>query len=586
VIFANPWAFWLLLGIPVLVGIYFLQQKSRTVLTTTLFLLDKKIDETRGGRSLRYLRNSLPLILQSLALLCLVWFVSSPSYLNEESSQRVVIVLDDFADMRPFREDTLQALDSATRSISNTAARTDWIVLFTSQSARAVFSGQERNELLSWLRNHWKPLSPRRDPAPALRAARTAAGQAGHVLHVTCRQQPPQPAVSQISSARSLDNIAIAGHSIEQTQDRLNLRLLLRSFSSKAEKRQITLKSDGSTINAGETTIAPGGLQEFSLNLSPPSDSRLLVKLQPHDNLDLDDVLPLVVPKKKNILTALHPSVPESQRLVYARFLAAVQNVTTVAETNEIDLLITSEPSLSAASPRAVAVIFTPSPNTPLLPTPPNPVTPVNHPLVRHLSFQRLLVREHAALEVLPTDEVLLWQESVPLVLLRKNGAQLQLHMAFHPGLGSNQLDASVLLLLHRFVESARQLAPRYWAQNYRASESLHLPTTILKKSIIEATPVLDDIAPTKLPATNFAPAAPGFWLLSSDSTLLASASTHFADPLCSDLRDCSSFNEIGEILTRNVQRFYSPEPWRALWLLLALLLVLAAWLAQAKLAS
>lgn len=46
-ILANPMGLWMLLGLPVVIGIHFLQSRSRRIEISTLFLLDHLPEEDR-----------------------------------------------------------------------------------------------------------------------------------------------------------------------------------------------------------------------------------------------------------------------------------------------------------------------------------------------------------------------------------------------------------------------------------------------------------------------------------------------------------------------------------------------------------
>ena len=80
--FSNIAGFWALLGVPVILSIHFLQQRSRTEIVSTLFLLETLAPESRGGRVWSRLRSSRSLLLQLLAVLLAAWVLAGPRWLR------------------------------------------------------------------------------------------------------------------------------------------------------------------------------------------------------------------------------------------------------------------------------------------------------------------------------------------------------------------------------------------------------------------------------------------------------------------------------------------------------------------------
>ena len=63
-IFANPAGLWVLLGVPAILAIHFLQQRARVARTSTWFLIEKLAPDSARGRTWDRLptgpRRSLP----------------------------------------------------------------------------------------------------------------------------------------------------------------------------------------------------------------------------------------------------------------------------------------------------------------------------------------------------------------------------------------------------------------------------------------------------------------------------------------------------------------------------------------------
>ena len=79
IFFANPWGLLALAAIPAIVAIHFLQEQSRRVRASTLFLLERAAPMPAGGIRLERFRNSLPFWMQVLAAAALAWLLADPT---------------------------------------------------------------------------------------------------------------------------------------------------------------------------------------------------------------------------------------------------------------------------------------------------------------------------------------------------------------------------------------------------------------------------------------------------------------------------------------------------------------------------
>ena len=97
IFFANPWGLLALAALPAIVAIHFLQEQSRRVRSSTLFLLERAAPLPAGGIRFEKFRNSLPFWMQILAALALAWLLADPRWVRNDSRQTVAVVLDSSA---------------------------------------------------------------------------------------------------------------------------------------------------------------------------------------------------------------------------------------------------------------------------------------------------------------------------------------------------------------------------------------------------------------------------------------------------------------------------------------------------------
>jgi len=109
--FANPLGLWALLAVPVILAIHCLQEKSRRLRVSTLFLLERVAPESVSGAKFERLRQSLPMWMQLLAACLLAWMLAEPRWMKKDSQQTLVIVLDSTASMSAFNTEARTAIE-------------------------------------------------------------------------------------------------------------------------------------------------------------------------------------------------------------------------------------------------------------------------------------------------------------------------------------------------------------------------------------------------------------------------------------------------------------------------------------------
>ena len=126
---SNPYGFLALIGIPAVLAIHFFQRRSKKVPVSTLFLLQQTQRESASGRRVERLLHSVPLWLQLLMVLLLTWLLIEPRYRNEESTQRIAVVLDSSASMAVFKEKALAKLEAELAGLRGNASGAEYFLL-------------------------------------------------------------------------------------------------------------------------------------------------------------------------------------------------------------------------------------------------------------------------------------------------------------------------------------------------------------------------------------------------------------------------------------------------------------------------
>src|SRR4051812_12621103 len=204
--FANPAGFWVLFGIPAILAIHFLQQRSRRLVTSTWFLIEPFAPRSVGGRTWEKLRSSRALWLQLLAALVITWLLTEPRWPRAESAQTVVVVLDSSVSMSAFHE---AAIKTATREIAaaeGLAAHTTWLIMTTDPRQPPLYRGPEHLAAEAGLAR-WQPELGTHDLVPALRLAHGLAGESGRTLLVTDTRTKVSPGQRAAGVGHAIENV-------------------------------------------------------------------------------------------------------------------------------------------------------------------------------------------------------------------------------------------------------------------------------------------------------------------------------------------------------------------------------------------
>ena len=308
--FANPLGFLVLSGIGGIVLIHLLRRKSRRIVVSTLFLVQRAHPSGEGGKRFRRLRNSLPLWVQILVVVALAWLAAQPRWIDSTSVQTVVAVFDSSASMSAFREKTLQVAASELRRMKSAAARTQWIFLRSDGSRMAL--GSELSDVLAEAERAWRPTLGTHDVNEALRLARTLAGEKGSIVYFTDHQPETEKAfdVSWVAVGEPIDNAGFLGAGIQDGR----WSALLKNFGAKTRdvRWRIAGEAEWRTQH-----LDPGATTDISGEL-PAGMDKLTLELE-DDRFVLDNRLPLVRPQSKTL--AIRVAENEGFRALFEQML-------------------------------------------------------------------------------------------------------------------------------------------------------------------------------------------------------------------------------------------------------------------------
>ena len=569
---ANPLGLLVLLGIPAVLAIHFLQRKAVELPVSTLFLLERTHRDAASGRRLERIIPSIPLWMQLLAVLLLAWFLAEPRFQKSGSVQRIAVVLDSSASMGVFKGEAIARLAAELPRFQGPASTVELTVIESAPGRPRLYAGSSVDELKAVLEK-WQPLDGLTDPTQALRLARSLVSREGTVIYLTDTPADSLPFEARLVAVGDpIENVGFTGVTFATEEGALVWRALVRNYSKTAADRTWSIQTATGGTEPRALHLEPGAL--VTLQSAFPADAKNVRLVLTPDRFPLDDTLPLVAPKPKSLalFTATSPAFAD----LTEKLLRALDAAVSTNDAATADLSITSYDPLDPVLPPGNSVIFVED-STRSGAYLKGGILAEPHPLLDGLNWQSLLVRETIELDRLPSDTVLLWQEKRPLIFLREKAATRQLCFNFDLRLSNASNQPAFIVLLHRFAESIREAKVAPTSANLETGQPVKITSAPDLPLQITAT----DLAGKPLPPTSFtseAPSTPCFLTIRQNETTLLDAAVFFADTREADFSACGKSDPTATANQSTIERHTQPDPLWRVWILLLIAALLVSW--------
>lgn len=565
--FGNPAGVWGLLAVPAILVVHFLQERTRVFPVSTLFLLGTVDPATPRGVVLRRLRSSWTLWLQVVAALLLSWVLCEPRWVHQGAWRRMTLVVDDSASMEPFRERVLSGLEAGFRLLARGPVYTEWTVIAASRPQDPLYRGSNWDAALAAVRSV-DFVQSEGDLHRLLTTAVLARGNvAGEVFWITDRQREGlPPGVMTLAYGEPLANCGWAGLRVWREGDTTLWEAIVRNWSD-AEQQRDWFWSDEAGETAKKTIqLAAGGIATLR-GAFPQNFMRGRLNLSA-DAFARDDALDLVAPLPRPLRVGC--SLAGEGALSWARRIAATVPGAEVVKEGEVRVLVApaNDASLHRSGPM---VLFAERE----FPPPPGAAVGEDHPLGAGLDWQGLLLGAVGDLNPDPGDAVLVWRGAKPLVWLGNANGSPRLWFNFPWSRSNADRVPAMVLLMGRFLSRVQSVGEEPCRDNAAAGETLPLVPGSGWKILLE-NGMETDLSPRISPR---APRATGFFqVVNADRKTVFSGASQFLDPRESDFSAAGRCGAIGDLGAQMDRQQTQPDRFTELWLLLAGMAMLGAW--------
>lgn len=314
--FLNPWAFGFLAAMPVIVALYLLKIKRRSVPVSTLMFWQRVLSENRRRTLFHRLRRFWSLLFHLLifALILLALARPEPARFGR-GGVSTVLLLDARARMQAVESGGESRFEKARRAAREYVARAgtqNQIAILTAGLAGGVSAPfSDDAPALDRALAALDPTDAGGALGPAIQLARdllAARGGEKRILLFTDRALDPQPGVECVAVGTPHDNIAItrfAARPLLNSPQTSQILLEVRNFGRETARGNIELYGDDALLDVKPIELAPGARRVEIFPALPRAGRGLLrARLAFQDALAVDNeafaVLP--APSKSRVL--------------------------------------------------------------------------------------------------------------------------------------------------------------------------------------------------------------------------------------------------------------------------------------------
>lgn len=471
--FLTPWAFLGLIGIPLLIGIYWLRTRSRPVVISSLLLWQNPTEVKTGGLRFEALRTPLLFFLELLAILFLVLAAANPWLQTSLGSRSLVLILDDSYSMKA--GGTESAKELALKELANRDFDREWskirVILAGANPQILGQSSSNLENVVQTVTQQWQCQSSQANLTQALAFALELEGDSADILvisdHAPEKEFSKRIVVRWWSFGKPLPNYAIvsAVRSVSDSKDRCVVEVA--NFSKEKIDTGLTIINPQKESENVPLSIAPGASQRLTLSWKRTKVFPGVVEARlPDDTLAIDNVVSLVPVMERRVRVQMDLANKEL-REQFKKVLDATTRAMIVKD--RPDLLITDQADPSPSEQCWIFQVVREKEAVPFL----GPfLGDQSHPLIRGLSYDGLIWGAGKA-ESLPGTPILL-AGNVPLMSdeILLDGAH-KIRMRYRPDLSTLTDRATWPILMWNLLEWRGSSLPGLQPGNIRLGETV-----------------------------------------------------------------------------------------------------------------
>jgi hypothetical protein len=304
-LFTTPLAFAGLASLPALVAIYYLRNRPRRQIVSSLLLWVDPLERPDGGIRFERLRAPLLFWLELLALLLLTLAAAGPRQLIGTSSRPLIVILDDSFSMLAGAPDSprqraADALLEDLRKISRSSVR----VVLAGDRPQLLGEGAQRAAEIERVLGGWTCQSPSAAIDPAIAFALELGGELATILVLTDHPPNPLPGEGRVrwwsfGTARANWAFVNASRVAGPRGDRLLLEIANLATEARSTTLRIEAGEPAQEIRRSDLQLNAFETQRVILEVPGGEATRRIRAVLDSDELPFDNAVILLPPVRK-----------------------------------------------------------------------------------------------------------------------------------------------------------------------------------------------------------------------------------------------------------------------------------------------
>lgn len=319
-LFTSPLAFWGLLALPILVGIYWLRTRHRRYPVSSLMLWLDPRESPQGGTRIDHLRTPLLFFLELLMLTLLVLAAAEPRLPLRESVRPLIVVLDDSFSMQASgehspRNQAVKALEDEWKRRPRPSVR----FLLAGQNTQTLGeTAYSTAEALDRLRE-WNCRAPTSQLEETLSFAGELGGELPLLLVLTDRETPMELHKGRVqwwAFGQPRPNLAIVNAARTPHEGGERCLIEIANYSDNVEETTLVLETGEPAVEWRRSTLHLKPRETQRVVLTLPEKSPLLRARIDDDELTVDNRVSLLPQSPQSVRTQVRIEDKSLRRLI------------------------------------------------------------------------------------------------------------------------------------------------------------------------------------------------------------------------------------------------------------------------------
>lgn len=294
--FFQPWGFFALIGIPIIILMYLLKQKYKEQTVSSLFLWKKAESYSMAQQPWQKLKKNLLMILQIIFVLLLAAALANPYIMGITEASHTVFALDcslsmQAKDAEEGKSRLEQAVSEIKKQIEQASPNEKFSIVFLKDTPEIVLSSStDKKALLKQVENV-KATNGGVNWQNSKELLQIAGAENAHMIVFTDQYQEllQNIDIEQIVLGKNSENTAITLLSHSQGENGWQVLAKINYFGEGSISKTVNLFCDGKAFDRKQITIEGGKSKDVIFTEIPQQTEHIMATLTPEDVLQADD---------------------------------------------------------------------------------------------------------------------------------------------------------------------------------------------------------------------------------------------------------------------------------------------------------